>query len=111
MDGRSESALYSSSEIPSLKDTGDSPGGAGKPVITKGILNTKYARLYFFVENRLSTGEILFDFYEIDLKNKLEEAPRGKGLWFKRACIFPDKEYAAYSYLADSDGRNPSPGA
>ncbi|NLC68311.1 MAG: hypothetical protein GX754_05895, partial [Clostridiaceae bacterium] len=106
MDGRSESALYSSSEIPSLKDTGDSPGGAGKPVITKGILNTKYARLYFFVENRLSTGEILFDFYEIDLKNKSPRKLHGAKAYGLSELVFsPDKEYAAYSYLADSDGK------
>ena len=104
MEGRSKSALYSANEIPSLKEF---PDDDNKLLISEGILNTKYAKLYFFIENELNPGEILFDFYAINLKDgSARKLHGGKGHGFKGLAFSPDKAYAAYSYLVGDEGKD-----
>lgn len=101
MEGASKSCLYSTSEIPSLKEfTGEDNN---KFRISDGTLNTKHAKLYFFVEKELKPKEILFDFYVLNLKDdKINKLHNGKGCNFNNLIFSPDKEYVAFSYLTNN---------
>jgi hypothetical protein len=103
IEGASKSCLYSASEIPALKEFA---GGDNKKLrINEGVMNTKYAKLYFFVEKELSSHEILFDFYVLNLKDeKIKKLHNGKGYNFNELIFSPDKEYVTFSYLAANMG-------
>ncbi|NSW90172.1 MAG: hypothetical protein HPY74_05745 [Firmicutes bacterium] len=105
MQGVSKSMLYSASEIPALKEFLSDDNN--KFHISEGILNTKYAKLYFFVEKELNPKEILFDFYVLSLKDgNVKKLHGGKGHGFNRITFSPDKAHAAYSYLVGDEGKD-----
>ena len=80
IEGASKSCLYSASEIPALKEFA---GGDNKKLrINEGVMNTKYETI-LFVEKELSSHEILFDFYVLNLKDeKIKKLHNGKGYNF-----------------------------
>ena len=102
IDGKSRSSVYSSDQIPSLKESSNT---IDKLSIHESILNTKYAKLYFFIEHDTNQKSKDFHLCMINLKDgTIKELHSGKGYDFNKIIFSPDKKYGAYSYVADNNG-------